>query len=275
MRKRVLKTALLCLATLWFVTGCDQGESSRQKAPHLMSGSLPASPARPPLGNRYRYPKNPIRTLKEMQMAHEEKMAAIEAEKARALKHLELEKARSVEELRKRTREIEAQSALKLAEEKRKYAALVAQKEQRIKELEAATAREKSAARQAIVRMQTQSRREIERLKSDYGEKIATLNTQLKERQLWIAVGVLTLLLIFWFFFYRYRKQVEAKHREQERHHEARLLESRQQHERIEKILEIIASGHTDTEVKVELTKLLQQGLSGNDTKLIEYKKED
>jgi len=270
MRERLLKTVLLFILMLWMTTGCGQDRESPRSTPHLMKSSLPGSTA---FGNRYSYPKNPVRTLKEMEMAHEEKMAAIEAEKAKALKHLELEKARSVEELRKRTREIETQSALKLAEEKRKYAALVAEKEQRIKELEAATAREKSAAQQAVVRMETQSRQQIERLKSRYSEKIATLNTQLRERRLWIAVGVLILLLIFWFLFYRYRKQIEAKHREEERRHEARLLESRQQHERIDKILEIIASSGTDTEVKVELTKLLQQGLSDSDTKLIEYKK--
>lgn len=271
MMKRILKTIVLFIAALWLTTGCRQdGESSRETARLMRHSPLSGSPQP---ANRYTYPKNPMRSLKEMEMTHQEKMAAIEAEKAAALKRLELEKSRSVEELRKRTREIEAQSALKLAEEKRKYAALIAEKEQRIKELEAATAHEKSVTQQAVVRMQTQSRQQIERLKSQYGEKIALLKSRLKERQLWIAAGTLLLVLIFWFLFYRYRKQTEAKLREEERRHEARLLESRQQHERIDKILEIIASGNTDTEVKVELTKLLQQGLSGNDMKLIEYKK--
>ncbi|WP_292658960.1 hypothetical protein [Nitratifractor sp.] len=271
MIEKPLKLLFVFIAIVWVTTACDQTKRSKQETPHLMNGASIGTSFQG--SDRYSRPKNPIRTLKEMQMSHEEKMAAIEAEKAKALKQLELEKTRSVEELRKRTREIEAQSALKLAEEKRKYAALVAAKEQRIKELEAATAREQSSTQKAVVQMQTQSRQTIERLKSRYGEKIAMLNAELTQRRLWIGVGVLILLLLFWFFFYRYRKQLEAKQREEERRHEARLLESRQQHERIDKILEIIASGDADTEVKVELTKLLQQGLSESDTKLIEYKK--
>jgi len=211
--------------------------------------------------------------FKELESRHNERLAAIKAEKEKALRALELEKSRSADETRKRIREIEARNALQLAEEKLKYAALIAEKETTIKRLELNATRHRDLTQQAITRMQTQSRMEIEKVKGEYEKTVAELDKELKERYL-IILAVVLLLLVGSYYFYRYfRKSDEHRNREEERRHEAWLLERRLRHEEIEKVLEIIASEKTDTHVKIELTRMLRQNTAGStDPGLIEYR---
>jgi len=272
-----LAAATILTVTMIWMTGCRSDGGSAEGHPRLMQsgnamrGFVPARRAK--RADTVSYPEDPVLKLKKLEAAHRERLAAIEAEKAKALKALELEKLRSVEEIRRRTREIESANALRLAEEKRKYASLLAEKEKTIKALETNASLHRDQTETVITRMETDSRRTVAEITGKYEQAVALLKTRLQEKKLWITVGVIILLLLAWFLFYRYRKMVELKSREEERRHEALMLERRLRHEEIEKVLEIIASEQTDESVKIELARLLRQGsIDTNDPRLLEYR---
>jgi len=272
---------LLLLLTLLFLGGCspDDRRQAPTHAPHLMyEGSklrgLGRSPSPTPPTN-IAYPRDPELKIRELELAHRERLATIEAEKAKALKALELEKLRSVEELRRRTAEIEAANALKLEREKQKYAAIIAEKEKALKAMEANASLHRDETRRQITRLTTETETKVATITGRFRERIARLNKELGEKTLWVVAGLFLLLLLAAFLFYRYRKQLEAKAREEERRHEAMMEASRQQHERLGKILDIIASDRTDNAVKLELTRLLQQGTISDDPRLLEYRPEE
>lgn len=254
---------LTLLIGFFLLGGCQEQNASEQTSPYLM-GSMSTKKT------------VPAPSLEALRMAHEEKLARIEAEKAEALKRLEMERSKNIEAVRARTREIEAQKALELAREKEKYARLVAEKEERLKTLEAASARQQADTRERIARLEAQSREKVETLKGEYAGKISAMEAGLKNRYLIAGVFLIVLLLIVGTLLYRYRRRSQLRERQEEREHELRMLANRQQHERIEKILEVIAAADTDKEVKAELIRLLQQGaLAPGDPRLIEYKNND
>jgi len=251
-------------AFIVMVHGCQgqqKASDTTAKSPYLIK--TPSSLAVPPTnGNDNRI--DPALKLRKMEMSHQERLAELEAKKAETLRRLELEKARRVEELRTRSKEIEAQKALELEKERQRTAALLAQKERELKAMEAQRIQEHDKAQITV-----------EKIKGEYGERIKNLDTQLKERTLLYALGALVLILLFWFLLVRYRKSLEAKEREEQRRHEAWILQQKQEQERIETILTIIASSETDKELKLELTRLLQQGIDPEAPKLIEHKTEE
>jgi len=277
-----LVTAGFSVLLLVFLIGCNEsvGSNRQKSSPHLMqSGSVLRGldhPVRHTTTPRtLSYPEDAALKLRRMELAHQERLAAIEAEKAKALKALELEKLRSTEELRRRTAEIEAEKALKLEEEKRKYAALIAEKEKAIKALEANVSLQHDQTRTHITQLRSTTEKNIAMIRGKYEEAIALLQNKLKEKTLWVFTGLLLLLLLLGFLFYRYRKGLEREAREEERRHEAMILERRLRHEEVEKVLEIIASEQTDESVKIELARLLQKGIiDGDDPKLLEYKQD-
>lgn len=253
--------------------GCqNQHEQSNASmhSPHLMRTPSTVSAA---FSSTHPIRINPALELRKMEMTHRERLAALEAKQAQALKRLELLNTQRIEELRKQNREIEAQKALELEREKQKYAAILAQKERDLKRMEANLSREHDQAQITLGKIEGQNRLSVEKIKGEYGERIKTLDTRLKERTLWVALIALGLILLFWFLLVRYRKTQEAKEREEQRRHEAWLLQRKQEQQRIEAILEIIASSETDKDLKLELTRLLQQDAEGKGPKLIEYKK--
>ncbi len=266
----IFKKSVVVFSVIISVGGCQQHtrESSyakSQTSPYLLGGVYHSSV-------NSSLPTNP----KILQMQHEEKLAKIEAQKAKEIKELELQKTLNAKTLQERTQEIKAQSELELAKEKRKYAQLIAQSQENLKKIEAGIAQEKALAQKTIVQMQTQSNQSIEKLRVELSQKLAFLEAKLTKRRLWIILGALSLILIFWFIIYRYKREAELREKKEEMLHQERLLQQRQQQEQIEKVLDIIASNQTDKEVKVELARLLQNGISQEDPKLIEYKpKED
>jgi hypothetical protein len=239
MRKSAMTPRLFLLLLLIFtLDGCGEsrGERNTTTSPRLMKENAPLRGIAP----RHNAPSAPSgadRELRELELAHRERLAAIEAEKEKALKTLETERTRSVETTRRRIAEIEASNALKLEREKQKYAAIIAEKEKALKAMEANVSLRRDRIREQIVR----------------------LENELNEKTLWILSGLLLLLLLAGFLFYRYRKRLEARAREEERRHEAMMLERRLRHEEIGKILELIASDGTPPELKMELVRLLDR----------------
>ena len=212
--------------------------------------------------------------LRRLELQHQERLAAIEAEKAEAIARYKAQQARSVEELRQKTKELEAQSALKLEEEKRKYAALLAEKEKTLKAMETNASLQHDRTQKEIAALAAKSSVEVTQLQGRYETDIAKIRAQLSQRRSWFIVGTIFALLLALFLFYRYRKRERDSERKAQREHEAEMLEQRMRHQHIEKILEIIADSETSPEVKVELSRLLQSGIaSADDPKLLEYRK--
>ncbi len=216
------------------------------------------------------YPENTALKLQRLKYLHQERLAAIEAEKVKALKALELEKLRSIEALKKRTKEIEARSALKLEQAKKEYAALLSSNEKAIKALEANASRHHDQMQAAITRMQSQTKLQVVQVTGSYEQAVAALQARLAEKKLWILLAALGLLLLALFLFLRYRRESRLREQAQEHRHQAEMEARRQEHEKIGKILEIIAAEGTETPVKVELARLLGGRLPAQPD-LIEY----
>ncbi len=157
---------------------------------------------------------------------------------------------------------IEAQKAAKLkeieAQKATQIARLEAQKAQKIKELELQKALSSNESKSKIAALQAKAQITIEK------EKQANLLAKQKAdlafyRQLTAVIVVLLLvLMVFLYLLYRHRQNLKLKLHEEELRHQAYLQESRQHHERVTKMLEIIAHESTDKNLKKELTKLLK-----------------
>ncbi len=196
--------------------------------------------AKPPL--RYRaHPQsvtaiNPtddqIRLLK-AQVDAKARLAEIEARKAERLKKLEAERAITAAR-------IEAETA------------------QKAKALELQKAQSTNAAntRIAAAKAQADIATEKERQKTALArqrEEIAFY------RQLLVAGAILLILLMLLIYLlYRHRQSLKLKLHEDQLRQQAWLEASRQHHEKVTKLLEIIADEGVDKGVKKELTKVLK-----------------
>ncbi len=175
-------------------------------------------------------------------------------EKIRLLKAQTDAKARLAEiELKKeeRLKELETKKATMLAK-------LESEKTKTVKQLELQQAQSTNAAKTKMAETRAQADLAIEK------EKQTNLLSAQKEdlafyRQLTIAGVVLVLLLmLFVYLLYRHKQSIKFKLQEEKLKHEAYLLESKNHHERVTKLLDIIASDNTDKNIKKELTKLLK-----------------
>jgi len=228
MKRKILKIALLVLIGSG-LTGC--GQDNHPAAATLMPGAKPAT--------RYRVQKaataNPtdeqIRLLK-AQTEAKARLAEIEARKAERLRQLETQKAEAV-------------------------ARLEAEKQQKLKALELQKVQSTNTANTRIAKARAQTDLAIE--KERQARETARLKEQIAfDRQLLIGgIAVVLLLMLLLYLLYRHRKAHQRDLHEKELHHRAWLEASRQHHEKVTKVLEILADEGTDKHVKKELTKLL------------------
>ena len=212
------------------LSGCGPNGSAPEAT--LMPGAKPAT--------RYRVhantpPINPtdeqIRLLK-AQTEAKARLAEIEARKAERLKQLEARRAETV-------------------------ARLEAQKQQKLKAIELQKIQNTNAANAEIAKARARTDLAIE--KERQARETARQKEQIAfNRQLLIAgVTVTLLLMLLLYLLYRHRKAHQRDLHEKELHHRAWLEASRQHHEKVTKVLDILADETTDKTVKKELTKLL------------------
>ncbi len=172
------------------------------------------------------------------------RLAQIEAKKAENLKKLETQEAIA-------TAKIEAN------------------KTQIVKELELRqtqstnTANTQIAAANAQVTIATEKERQKAALARRHEEII------FYRELLIVGALILLLLMIFIYLLYRHRQNLKLQLHKEELRHQAYLEESRQHHEKVTKVLEIIVKEDLDKGVKKELTKLLSDQKSGS-KKLLE-----
>jgi hypothetical protein len=231
--------ALLVLLSL---VGCNTNDAHKAT---LMPGAKPAT--------RYRVhtqAPNPadeqIRLLK-AQTDAKARLAEIEARKAERLKQLE------------------AQQAATLAR-------LEAEKTQKVKALEAQTQQQTAQAQAEVAQTQARTQLAIEKERQNAAilhqkEKVALY------RQIAIAASILLILLMgLIYLLYRHRQTLKLKLHEEELRHRSYLEASRQHHEQVTKILEIVADEGADKGLRKELTKLLN-ARNNYDTVLLENTK--
>ena len=142
-------------------------------------------------------------------------------------------------------------------------AKIKAKTEQTIKEIELKQTQSTNAANTQIastnakVTIATEKERQKAALVQQH-EKIAFY-------RLLLIVGaiLLLMLLVFIYFLYKQRQNLKLKIHEEDLRHRAYLEASRQSHEKVTKVLDIIAREDIDKGVKKELTRLLKEQEKG------------
>ena len=184
-----------------------------------------------------------IRLLK-AQTDAKARLAEIEARKAERLKKLETERAITA-------------------------AKIQAETTQTVKNLELKQAQSTNAANTQIAAAKAQA--DIATEKERQKTAIARQHEEIAfYRQLLIAGAILLFLfMLLIYLLYRHRQSLKLKLHEDQLRQQAWLESSRQHHEKVTKLLEIIADEGIDKSVKKELTKLLKDQEQGA-VKLIE-----
>ena len=228
----MLKT-LWILASLLAIGGCDSTDAAHQ-ATLYRGSSLPA--ARHHRSSPTPPPANPtdeqIRLIK-AQTDAQARLAEIEARKAERLQKLAARRAETL-------------------------ARLEAEKTRHLKALEVEAVRHATQAQTQIATTKAQADITIEKERqvvalATHQEQIAFYN-----RLLWGGLGGMVVLVGMLYLFWLQKKQLKLQLHQDELRQQAWLEASRQHHEKITKLLEIIADDRTDKSLKKELTKLLK-----------------
>jgi len=88
-----------------------------------------------------------------------------------------------------------------------------------------------------------------------------------------VFAALVLIALLIWYLVHRKNKAAEIKMHEEKLRHEAMMEASRQHHEKIGRVLEIIADEHTDVQVRHKLITVLGEQVSAQH--LIAYETED
>ncbi len=218
-----------------FLTAC--GTDNTQQAT-LLSGTKPAlrynAHQLPPQAN----PTDERIRLLKAQTDAKARLAEIEAHKAEQIKKLEAERAITAAK-------IQAQTA------------------QTVKNLELQQAQSTNTANTQIA--STKAQAEIATEKERQKTAIARQHEEIAfYRQLLIAGAILLFLfMLLIYLLYRHRQSLKLKLHEDQLRQQAYLEASRQHHEKVTKLLDIIADEGVDKGVKKELTKVLKDQDTG------------
>lgn len=174
-------------------------------------------------------------------------------------------------------REVAAEKEVQLAklksEENLKIARIEAKAQEEVKKIETEALRVKVFAEKEVQLLEQKIKKEI----ADSREK-TTVQTQEKDIYLYkiitvvVSVLILIILLVF-YLIHRKNRAIEVKLQEEKLKHEAYMQASAQHHEKMGKMLEIIADEGADENVKKELVDILKE--QSRDQYLITYEQDD
>jgi len=154
------------------------------------------------------------------------------------------------------------------AKHKEALASIYAEKEKSIKKLEVEKMKIESSTKESISKTESQSQIIIQESKHKYEAITAKENAALYQQYLIAAVLVMFAIMLLVFLIHRRNQALKTKIHEDELKHKAYMQESQQQHERINKTLEILADESTDKNLKKELVRLLKEQ-NGQQPKLL------
>ena len=226
-----MKYFLLALFLLFGLNACQNDEAHHAT---LMPGDKPAMRY---TTHHVKVQTNPtddkIRLIKAQTEARAQ-LAEIEARKAERLKKLEAQRAMTVAR-------IESDKAGKL------------------KRLDVEQAKISHAAQAQIA--QAKATADIAREQARQTSILARQKESIAFYQQLLIAGliVLLLLMLLIYLLYRHRQSLKAKLHDDQLRHQAYLEASRQHHEKVTKLLEIIADEGTDKNLRKELTRLLKE----------------
>jgi hypothetical protein len=161
----------------------------------------------------------------------------------------------------KEEREAAYQKELELAklksEEALRIAKIEAEAKEKIKQIEIEATKAKVAAAKEVHLQEQKTQKEIAATK----EK-RIIQTKEKDIFLYLIIaGVVALLiligLLVWYLVYRRNKEAELKMHEEKLRHEAMMEASRQHHEKVGRVLDIIADESADQQVRHKLIGVL------------------
>ena len=167
------------------------------------------------------------------------------------------------------TKEVSETKAISRAEERitlsameaahqEKMATIAAEKEKKLKALELEKTKVTEASREKIVSANNQKEIRVTQEKQKVAIALERERTSLYQQYLIAAVILFLVLMIILYGIYQKKHALKIKLHEEELRHQEAMLASKQQHERINKTLEILASDSTDKHLKKELVRLLK-----------------
>ncbi|GEM_PF-6693998 len=257
---------LLSFVTLIvFITGCENNSntnSSYNSYPKLMNGSkVPISHAYGGYGTPTNQTSQYTDSTQNSQTQSNSKLIALQT------KDMEL-KLREIElEHKERLAKI-------LAEKEKALKELESTKEQTIKKLESKTEHERLKTQESISRIEAQAKLKIEQERKLYESRIEAVKKEMQEKYIIAALIALGALLLFGYLLFYKRQQHQKELKEQEMEHEANMQESKLQHEKVSKILDIIADKEHDIAIRGQLTSLLVD-MHTNEPKLLGHNTKD
>jgi len=155
------------------------------------------------------------------------------------------------------------------SEENLKIAKIEAQAKEEVKRIESEAVKAKVIAAKEIHLQAQKTQKEIAASKE---QRLA----QTKEKDLYfymiltaVAAAIILITLLIWYLVHRKNKAAEVKMYEEKLKHEAAMEASRQHHEKIGRVLEIIADENTDVQVRHKLIGVLGEQVSNQN--LITY----
>jgi len=147
-------------------------------------------------------------------------------------------------------------------------ASITAKKETTLQELALEKSKSADRAKQAIIASENQRKIAIEKERQQATIIIERERATLYQQYLIAAVIVFMLLILLVYVIHRRNQALKLKLHEDTLRHKEYMLIGQQQHERINKTLEILASESTDKVLKKELVKLLKDQ-NGTEPKLL------
>ena len=156
---------------------------------------------------------------------------------------------------------IEADIALRAMEARHQeaLATIAAQKETRIQQLALEKSKSTDHAREMIAASENQRKIAVEKERQQAAIIIQRERSALYQQYLIAAVIILILFALLGYTMHRRNQTLKRTLHEDQLRHKEYMLASQQQHERIQKTMEILANESTDKHLKKELVKFLKE----------------
>ncbi len=168
---------------------------------------------------------------------------------------------------------IEANIALTAMQAKHQeaLATITAQKETKLQQLALEKSKSADRTREMIAAVENQRKIAVEKERQQTAIIIQRDRSALHQQYLIAAVIALILIILLGYSIHRHNQTLKRTLHEDKLRHKEYMLASQQQHERIQKTMEILASESTDKHLKKELIKLLKDQHS-EQPKLLKHK---
>ena len=143
------------------------------------------------------------------------------------------------------------------SEENLRLARIEAEAKEKVKRIESEAVKAQVMAAKEVHLQQQKTKKEIAVTKEQRLAQTKEKDLRFYMILLAVAAGLILVVLLLWYLIHRRNKAAELKMHEEKLRHEAMMEANRQHHEKIGRVLEIIADEHTDPAVKHKLVSIL------------------